>query len=309
MDFLDLKQPQNYLLHERLKEYVHEATSPATRKAYQADLKHFQAWGGKIPCPPQILADYLVSYAGQLSIATLQRRLASISKAHTTQGLPSPVSNDLVQMTMKGIRRKHGKPQRQAKPLMKEDLLHILAGLGSSTIDIRDRALLLIGFAGAFRRSELVAINCTDLEFVREGLIITLPRSKTDQEGKGRKVGIPYAKGSVCPVKSLQEWMTHADITADHVFRPISKHGNIEPSKLSTNAVSEIIKKHVQNIGLDPQHYSGHSLRAGFVTTCAALGANSYDISQQTGHKSETTLKKYNRPSSLLSHSILKRLF
>jgi hypothetical protein len=138
--------------------------------------------------------------AGSLSVATLIQRLAAISKAHTTLRLPSPTSSDLVRMTMRGIRRTHGKPQHQVAAAIKEDVLTMVAKLGDRPKDRRDRALLLIGFAGAFWRSELAASNFTDIEHVPQGIIITVNRSKTDQDGNGRKIGIPYARGLVCPM-------------------------------------------------------------------------------------------------------------
>lgn len=190
-------------LDPAVREYVRSAIADNTRRAYQSDLRHFVAWGGSIPATDHMIAKYLAEHATTLAMATLARRLVAIGKAHTIQGLSSPVTSELVRLTFRGIRHRHGCRQRQMTPVLRQDLLLMVGQLGDSLRDQRDRALLLVGFAGAFRRSELVAINFTDIEWVPEGIIITLRRTKTDQEGRGRQVGIPYAKGAVCPVHSL----------------------------------------------------------------------------------------------------------
>ncbi len=142
-----------------------------------------------------IVAEYLVSHASEFAVSTLRRRLAAISKAHTAQGLHSPTVSDLVRTTMRGIRRTHGQPQRRVSAAVKQDVLAMVAGLGNGLKDRRDWALILVGFAGAFRRSELAAIDCSDGEHVEQRIVVTVRRSKTDQEGRGRKVGIPFARG------------------------------------------------------------------------------------------------------------------
>ena len=170
---------------------VRDAISDNTKRAYRSDLQHFLDWGGTIPASDVALADYLAQHAGMLSVATLVRRVASISKVHSAKGFQNPTHSELVKSTLRGIKRIHGQPQRRAKPLIKEDLFTLLVEMDDSLKDVRDKALLLVGFAGGFRRSELVAINITDIEIVRQGLIIHIRRSKTDQEGVGRTIGIP----------------------------------------------------------------------------------------------------------------------
>lgn len=262
-------------LSRDVSRYVRDSMSDNTRRAYLSDLRHFEAWGAEIPATDVTLADYLAAYAGKLSAATLARRLASISKAHASRGLPNPAKSELVRATMRGIRRTHGTAQRQAKPMVKEDLLAVLSAMGDGLKDHRDRALLLIGFAGGFRRSELVAINCTDIDHVRQGVVITIRRAKTDQEGKGRKVGIPWGRGRFCPVQSLALWLETAGIEDGPIFRPVDRHGNMLRAKLSGEAVSLVIRQRVADVGLDPGDYSGHSLRAGLATSAAAAGVSS----------------------------------
>lgn len=295
----ELKNPQQMLLRERLREYVQEANSPNTRRAYKTDLEHFRAWGGLIPCQPQMVCDYLVTYAGELANSTLQRRLVAITRAHNALGYANPVETEAVRLTMKGIQRKHGTAQRQVKPLVKEDILLMLAGMEDNLKATRDAALLLIGFCGAFRRSELVSLNAEDLEHVREGLIITLRHSKTDQTGQGRKIGIPYGRGKVCPVKALETWLEVSGIEAGAIFRPITRHGKLQHSRLSDRAVASIIKQRAEAVGLDAHNISGHSLRAGLATSAAQHGIPSHKIRAQTGHASDAMLNRYIRDGEL----------
>jgi integrase len=197
---------------------------------------------------------------------------------------------------MRGIRRVHGAPQRQVAPILVEDLKAMVAPLEAALRDLRDRALLLVGFAGAFRRSELVAINCTDLEWAPEGLIVTLPRSKTDQEGQGRLVAIPRGSPDLSPVEALVVWLRSAGIEEGTVFRAIDCHGSVYGDGLSPDSVARIIKKRAAAVGLDPARFSGHSLRAGLVTSAAAAGVPEWAIKRLTGHRSGAMLHRYVRP-------------
>lgn len=295
------KNPQQMLLRERLREYVQEANAPNTRRAYKNDLAHFKAWGGMVPCQPQMVCDYLVTYAGQLAVSTLQRRLVAITRAHNVLSYANPVETEAVRLTIKGIQRKHGTAQRQVKPLVKEDILLMLAGMDDKLKATRDTALLLIGFCGAFRRSELVSLNVEDLEWVREGLIITLRHSKTDQTGQGRKIGIPYGRGSICPVKALQDWLIEAGITTGALFRPITRHGKLESTRLSDRAVATILKQRAEAVGIEAHNISGHSLRAGLATSAAQHGIPNHKIRAQTGHTSDAMLNRYIRDGELFT--------
>lgn len=283
--------------------YLREAIAPNTRRAYLSDLRQFEAWGGTIPCSPETVANYLADNAGHLTIATLTRRLAAISVAHAAKGFSNPIPSPLVKGTLKGIKRILGAPQQQAKPLLVEDLLRIMTVLGNSTKDDRDRALLLIGFAGGFRRSELVGLQVDDIELVRQGMIVTLQRSKTDQSGDGRKIGIPFARGRFCPVKSLEGWLQKSRIAHGAIFRALNRHGAITAEKLSAEAVSQIVKSRAEQIGLNPDGYSGHSLRAGLCTSAAAAGISAIAIRQQTGHRSDQMLARYIRLGELFSNN------
>ena len=292
---------------ERTKDYVKASSSEATLRAYKADLEHFMAWGGSIPASADLVANYLSDYAGDLSVATLSRRIAALSKIHAIKKLENPVKSELVRSTIRGIKRTHGTAPHQVSPLTKERLIRLIDTCGDDHKGIRDRALLLIGFASALRRSELLALNCKNIEFVPEGLILTIERSKTDQQGEGRRIGIPYAKGDQCPVKSLQAYMEQEHITDGPLFRSLSIDGTGN-GRLTGNGIAYIIKQCAKAAGFDPRTFSGHSLRAGFATSAAQAGAETWAIMKQTGHRSETTLRRYIREGELFKVNALTNI-
>jgi integrase len=180
---------------------------------------------------------------------------------------------------------------------MAEDVAAITASLDDSVRDARDRALLLIGFAGAFRRSELSAVDCKWIERSPSGLIITIPKSKTDQEGQSRQVAISRGPDPICPIKALDQWLELSGISEGPVFRPVTQRGHVLPSRLSGDAIALIVKQRVRAIGLNPTRYSGHSLRVGFVTSAARAGAPAWRIKTQTGHVSDALVGRYIRLS------------
>jgi integrase len=200
---------------------------------------------------------------------------------------------------MRGIRRAHGATQRQAKPLLREDLFVVVGAMGDRLKDLRDRALLLIGFAGGLRRSELVAINLIDFERVREGIVLAIRRSKTDQDGVGRRIGIPFGRTIHCPVRALENWLTSARIEDGSVFRAVDRHGRVSADRLSDEAVSLILRDRMAAAGFDATGYSGHSLRAGLATSATRAGVSTFKIRQQTGHASDAMLSRYVRDGEL----------
>ena len=284
--------------------YIAMARSSATLKAYAGDLRHFREHGGRVPATPQMVANYIAVFAGTHAIATIQRRLIAIHQAHAEQGLKSPVTDRLVKRTMQGIRRTFGVAQRRVKALVKTDLLETLVMVNRQKPlkAARDRALLLIGFAGALRRSELVAIQCADITRFEAGVEILLRRSKTDQEGVGRTVWIPHAKdGERCPVVALDQWLTLSGISRGPVFRWVSRHGYLVGDKgLTPQSVALVVKRSVKRVhgAAATKSVSGHSLRAGYCTEAALVGMAPWQIREQTGHKSDVTLAKYIRPVS-----------
>jgi integrase len=176
----------------------------------------------------------------------------------------------------------------------------MIGRLPEGLLGVRDRVLLLIGFTGAFRRSELVALDRAAVQFTREGLVVTIWRSKTDQEGEGRKIGIPYGSNpETCPIRSLQEWLERSGIAEGPLFRPINRHGKIASTRISGSAVAEVVKKYVEAVGLNPDLFAGHSLRSGLATAAASAGASERSIMDQTGHRSLAMVRKYIRTGSL----------
>lgn len=298
-----LYSPHEIEQAQSIQHYLDNALSENTRKAYRNDLLHFQEWGGIIPASPETIAAYLSFFAGTHSIATLQRRLVSIAKGHTVRGYTDPTKSDLVKLTMRGIRRIHGKPQTQASPILKDDLIIMLSHIPQNIKGMRDAALLLLGFCGALRRSELVSVKMEDLEFTSQGIVLTLTRSKTDQTGQGRKIGIPVGRGRICPVGSVGNWIKNANIEYGYLFRSIAKGGKVSNEPLSDRAISDIIKSYAQKAGLDPSRYSGHSLRAGLATSAAQNGISSWKIRAQTGHKTEAMLARYIRDGDIFTNN------
>ena len=205
---LSRSAPANTAASMTAEDYIDAARSAVTQRAYAADLAHFLANGGKLPATPQQLSAYLAKLAATLAVATIERRLIGIHRAHQDLNMTSPAVHVSVRQTMQGIRRTLGTAQRRVRPILKDDLLEMLALVDQQqpVRAARDRALLLIGFAGAFRRAELVAIQYEDITVVEEGIEIFLRRSKTDQEGEGRTVFIPRAKGARCPIAAIDQW-------------------------------------------------------------------------------------------------------
>ena len=282
--------------------YVQAAQSASTTLSYAQDVRHFKANGGRIPATPVMVADYISRFAGSLAIATLQHRLIAIHRAHVDKGLTSPVNDKLVKRTMQGIRRTYGVAQRRVKALVKDDLLELLVMVAKQKPmkAARDRAILLVGFAGAFRRSELVALTVEDITPHAHGLELLIRRSKTDQEGEGRTVFVPLAKSEErCPVKALHRWLDLAVIGAGPLFRPVNRHDTVTSElALTPQSVALIVKSAVAGSkGLDAAKFvSGHSLRAGFVTEAATVGLQTSAIMGQTGHKSMEMVFRYVRP-------------
>lgn len=285
---------------ESVRKYLDAALADNTLRAYRADLKHFIEWGGVIPASPERVATYIAHHATTLACATLSRRLVAIARAHSAQGLASPTNSELVRATLQGVRRSRGSAVRQVAPLLKSQIVKMVRGL-QGLRGLRDAALLLIGFGSALRRSELVALNVEDIQFTNDGTIIRLRRSKTDQDGRGRNVAIPNVRGRHCPSQNLQAWLAASGITTGALFRRVNRYDQLLPQRLTAQSVALIVKQRAAHVGLDPAHFSGHSLRAGFVTNAANKGASSSSIRVQTGHKSDAMLQRYIRDSKIFS--------
>ncbi len=263
-------------------------------------MAHFRASGGSIPTTAIQLAEYLASFADTLAVATLQHRLIAIHRAHLEAGHPSPVMDSLVKRTMQGIRRTKGTAQRRVKALVKDDIIELAltAEKQKPMKAARDVALILLGFAGAFRRSELVSIRNEDITSYDHGVEIHIRRTKTQQE-KGHTVFIPCAKSSRCPVEALEKWLALSGIEHGPVFRAINRHDQIIGNEgLTAQSVALVLKEvtsHAKSVDM-AKSVAGHSLRAGYCTEAATVGVATHVIMEQTGHRSSATLAKYIRP-------------
>ncbi|VTU28653.1 site-specific tyrosine recombinase XerD [Variovorax sp. SRS16] len=283
------------------KAYAEAARAPQTKLCYASDLRHFKANGGRIPATPLQVARYLATFAGSLSVSTLQRRLWAIQEAHRSRELPNPVATSKVQDTMRGIRRTMGAAPMHAIALTRRHILQLAALHRDSGLPaLRNRAMLLLGFAGAFRRSELMGLTVADISVLPDGLRIRVKRSKTDQEGHGRTVWISKAKTRAsCAVESLRRWLVAAQITQGPLFRKITLGGRIGNEALSPQTLNVIVKAAARRVwGIDAANgVSGHSLRAGYCTEAASQGVPLHMIRRQTGHTSIEALMRYIRTS------------
>ena len=301
-------------LIQRAYSYAEQSKAANTRKAYKSDWKHFIAWCSangvnSLPAPKEAIALYLTMYAELLKIATLARRLASISEAHRIAGYDSPTFDAQVQLVWKGIRRTKGMQQDSKRPILTTDLQTVFANCKGDLIGIRDRALLLLGFSGAFRRSELVALNRTDLSFVKEGIVVRLNRSKTDQEGIGTEKAIPFGSNpELCPVRAISGWLEASKEVREPLFVSIKKGSKITTERLSAKAVALIIKKRLEKVGYESDEFSGHSLRSGFATQAAMNGASDRAIMQQTKHRTRAMVDRYVRVASIWSENASTKL-
>lgn len=210
---------------------------------------------------------------------------------------------------MQGIRRTKGTAPVQKAPAHIDHIRAMVRALDVGPLGLRDRALLLVGFAGAFRRAELVSLDREDAEFTSEGMVLTLRRSKTDQEAEGRKIAIPYGSNvATCPVHALQVWLEWSGITVGPLFHSINRHGQMQPGRLSGKAVALIVKKHAERCGMDADTFAGHSLRAGFATTAGRAGVEERDIMRQTGHRSTVMVRRYIREDALFRDNAAARV-
>lgn len=289
------------VIAENIEALVRDSLSENTRRAYASDLAKFLAWGGDMPASKEMIAAYLSEHAVSHSPTSLTRWLSSLSKAHRALDAEDPTKGELVRSVLRGIRRRYGRPPEQALPLTREILFNVLDAIPDDLRGARDKALLLIGFTGGFRRSEVVELNAADVTKQEEGIVVTLRKSKTDQTGQGRKLGIPFARGRHCAVKAFGAWLEKVPAAEGPIFRPIDRHDVTSAKRLSGQAVSLIIKERLQKAGLNPAGFSGHSLRAGFITSAAKAGISSWKIRQQTGHKSDAMLGRYIRDSEMFA--------
>jgi site-specific recombinase XerD len=275
----------------------------ATQRAYKSDFAIFSAWcAGQglcaLPADPAAVAAFIAAETARgVKSSTIGRRVAGIRYSHKLAGYSSPTDDERVKAVVRGARRTLGTaPAKKAAATADK----VLAMVAANRIDLagkRDRALMLLGFALAARRSELVALDVADLAECPEGLRVTIRRSKTDQEGAGAVVAV--CKGSIaCAVVALRDWLAAANITEGPIFRPIGKGGRVKDTRLTAQSVALIVKAHAAQLGFDPAAFAGHSLRAGFLTSAAAKGASIFKMMDVSRHRSVDTLRGYVRDAN-----------
>jgi site-specific recombinase XerD len=289
---------------ERAADYAKQAAAFNTRRGYRADFDAFTSWCAArgvspLPATPETVAGFLASQAeAGFAAATIGRRISAISYAHRLAGHETPTNSTIVKTTLKGIRRTIGGAPNKKAPAVAEIMRNMAAAVPPGTGGARDRALLLLGFGGAFRRSELIGLDVADLQFEEAGLKVTIRHSKTDQESMGQTIAI--ARGNTaCPVKAVRDWLDVAGITEGPLFRAVDKAGKVASKRLTGKTVNVLVKDYAKRIGLDPKTLSAHSLRSGFLTSAAKQGASVWKLQEVSRHKSIQVLSGYVRDAKL----------
>ena len=290
-----------------------------TVKAYKSDFNDFGLFCAQngfksLPSDPKVVSLYLTHLSSKNNkISTLKRRLVSIGLIHKLKGYYLDTKHPIIIENIMGIKRRKGIKQKGKKPLLINNLkriINIIDEYNDKEIKkIRDRSIILIGFSGGFRRNELVSLDYEDLDFVSEGVKITLKRSKTDQFGEGFTKGLPYFENAkFCPVISVKKWIDISKISSGPIFRRFSKSLKLSEARLTDQTVALLIKKYLKLAGIDETNYSGHSLRSGFATSAAESGVEERSIMAMTGHKSSEMVRRYIKESSLFKNNALSKI-
>lgn len=304
MNTLATVNDSNIALNDIAQRYLKSSVSDNTRRAYRSDIVIFKEWCESqnicpLPAPPNAVAAFIASQADiGIKPATLNRRIAAIKYLHESAGYESPTHHKGIAATLAGIKRVKGSKQAQ-KRAATIDIMHaLLAQININTLrGKRDKALLLLGFAGALRRSELAALTTSDIEFKPEGLTITIQHSKTDQVGEGQNIAIYSKKLDI--TNALQQWLKSSGIKEGALFRRITRENRIGHKALSDKAIALIIKNYAILAGLNPNEFAGHSLRSGFITSAAESGANLFKIMDVSRHKNVETVRRYVRSADM----------
>jgi site-specific recombinase XerD len=290
-----------------------------TIRAYKSDFNDFglfcvQNGLKSLPSEPKIVSLYLTHLSTRdAKMSTLKRRLVSIGVIHKLKGYYLDTKHPSIIENIMGIKRRKGSVQKSKKPILISNLKAIINAIDEQKKDeikiLRDRTIILIGFSGGFRRNEIVSLDYNDLDFVSEGLKITIKRSKTDQFGEGTIKALPYFDNAqYCPVISLQKWIKISKIQSGPVFRRFTKGSNLSEKRLTDQTVALLIKEYLKLAGIDSKNYSGHSLRSGFATSAAESGVEERSIMAMTGHKSTEMVRRYIKEANLFKNNALNKI-
>ena len=306
------------ILHEDTLNNLKNSKANNTLRAYKSDFKDFGAFcishGLKsLPTDPKVVSIYLTHLSKSSKISTLRRRLVSISMVHKMKGFYLDTKHPVIIENLLGIKRVKGSIQRGKKPLLINDLKAIIKVINEQNINeiikLRDISIVLIGFGGGFRRSEITSIDYEDLEFVSEGLKITLRKSKTDQFGEGMIKGLPYFENeNYCPVNNLKKWLIISNIKSGPIFRRFTKGSKLSDNRLTDQTVVLLIKKYLKLANIENTNYSGHSLRSGFATVAAESGADERSIMAMTGHKTTQMVRRYIKEANIFKNNALNKV-
>ena len=308
----------NSKLSLKSKKRLQKSKADNTLRAYESDWLDFYDWCDHVklqalPAEPETIVNYINDLADNAKANTVSRRLSAISENHKAASYldNNPCRSGLVRNALDAIKREKGTMQRGKSPILMEDLQNMVAFFDTNDIaGIRDKALLLTGFMGAFRRSELVGIDIEDLTFTNEGVIILLAKSKGDQEGQGQYVAIPYSTSPMlCAVVALKCWLDFSQLRSGPLFRPLNKHKQLRKQRLTNQSVALIVKKYIGLAGLNAADFSGHSLRRGFATSAAQHDVDERSIMQQTRHKSEKMVRRYIEQGNMFKNNALNKMF
>ena len=306
------------LLHEATLNNLKNSKASNTLRAYKSDFKDFAAFCAKhglisLPTEPKVISLYLTHLSKNSKMSTLRRRLVAISMVHKLKGHYLDTKHPIIIENLMGIKRLKGTFQKGKKPILINHLKSIINVINECKIDnimkLRDKTLMLIGFGGGFRRSELISIDHDDLEFSSEGLKITIKRSKTDQYGEGMIKGLPYFENKTyCPVENLKNWLEISKIKSGPIFRRFSKGLKLTDKRLTDQSVVLIMKKYLNLAGIESKNFAGHSLRSGFATVAADAGADERSIMAMTGHKTNQMVRRYIREANIFKHNALNKI-
>jgi site-specific recombinase XerD len=306
-------------LKEETLKNLQNSRAKNTVRAYKSDFEDFGLFCVKngfqnLPSDPKVVSLYLTHLSTKdIKISTIKRRLVSIGVIHKTKGHYLDTKHPVIIENLMGIKRRKGTIQKGKKPLLINDIKQIIDVINlekeADIKKLRNKALLLIGFSGGFRRNEIVSLDLEDIEFVFEGVKITVKKSKTDQFGEGMTKGIPHFENSLyCPVTSLKRWINFSKIRKGPIFVKFSKGPKITKQRLTDQSVALIIKEYLFKAGIDSKNYSGHSLRSGFATSAAVAGAEERSIMAMTGHKTTDMVRRYIKEANLFKNNALSKI-
>lgn len=305
-------------LHEETLENLKSSKANNTLRAYKSDFRDFGAFCAKhgfnsLPAEPKVVSLYLTHLSAKSKISTLRRRIVSIGVVHKIKGHYLDTKHPVIIENLLGIKRKKGSIQTGKKPILIKHLKEIINVIDEQKIEkikkLRNKTLILIGFGGGFRRTELISIDHEDIDFVQEGVKITVKRSKTDQFGEGMIKGLPYfSNEKYCPVINLKNWLTLSKIKTGPIFRRFAKGSILTSHRLTDQSVVLIIKDCLKLAGIENQNFSGHSLRSGFATVAAESGADERSIMAMTGHKTTQMVRRYIKEANLFKNNALNKI-